>query len=104
MPLVLPERVEVLARAGRDAGARFDFAARLGAVDQLPAFADFFALGQRAAEEVAQVLAAPDAFLEDGLEEVGVHGLRKMAVPGSTFSCCAAEPWFMPISSRPLPP
>jgi hypothetical protein len=44
-PLVLPEGVDVLMGARRDAGARFDFAARLGAVDEFPAFADFFPSG-----------------------------------------------------------
>ncbi len=40
----------------------------------------------------------------DGLEDVGNHGLRRMAVPGWILSFSAAEPWFIEISSSPLEP
>ena len=65
-----------------DARAGKHVVARLGTIDQLPAFADLFALRQLAAEEFGDAASAPGTLHADRLEDIGNHGLRRMAVPG----------------------
>ena len=69
--VVGPEFVEgaALVRAGGDHALGF------GAVGDFPGFADGLVAGEGAAEAGGELAAAPDAFLVDGGEDDGAHGI-----------------------------